>query len=115
LTLIVSSLEHCNEAWCEEGRKSQSPHDRREIDDRLELMHSVQPLSIIHNASAMKRSTGFRFETPTVSIRRQGDAVILEPVKPHVWLESFFEAIRIDDPAFNRPDRGSTPAAPSWE
>jgi len=57
----------------------------------------------------------FRFETPTVSIRRQGDAVILEPLKPHVWPESFFEAIRIDDPAFHRPDQGSTPPAPSLD
>jgi virulence-associated protein VagC len=47
----------------------------------------------------------FRFETPTVSIRRAGDAVILEPVKPDQWPEGFFEAIRIDDPAFVRPPR----------
>jgi len=55
----------------------------------------------------------FRFETPTVSIRRDGDAVILEPVKPSQWPAGFFDAIRIDDPAFARPDQGPTPPAPS--
>jgi virulence-associated protein VagC len=55
----------------------------------------------------------FRFATPKVSIRRDGDAVILEPVKPAHWPEHFFEAIRIDDPAFSRPPQGSTPPVPS--
>jgi virulence-associated protein VagC len=53
----------------------------------------------------------FHFETPTVSIRRQGDAVILEPVRPSQWPEHFFEDIRIDDPAFVRPEQGTTPQA----
>jgi virulence-associated protein VagC len=54
----------------------------------------------------------FEFATPTVSIRRQGDAVILEPVKPAEWPDHFFESIRIDDSGFVRPDQGSTPPAP---
>jgi virulence-associated protein VagC len=57
----------------------------------------------------------FQFEAPTVSIRRQGDAVILDPVKPTEWPEHFFESIRIDDPGFVRPDQGSTPPAPAFE
>jgi virulence-associated protein VagC len=43
----------------------------------------------------------FRFETATVSIRREGDAVILEPIRPTHWPDGFFEAIRIA--AFARP------------
>lgn len=54
----------------------------------------------------------FRFTTPTVSIRREGDAVILEPVKPAQWPEHFFEDIHIDDAAFARPAQGPTPPAP---
>jgi virulence-associated protein VagC len=54
----------------------------------------------------------FRFTTRTVSIRREGEAVILEPTKPDHWPEHFFDAIRIDDPAFVRPEQGSTPPAP---
>jgi virulence-associated protein VagC len=54
----------------------------------------------------------FRFASRTVSIRRDGEAVILEPIKPSQWPNRFFETIRIDDPAFVRPDQGATPAAP---
>ena len=54
----------------------------------------------------------FRFATPTFSIRREGDAVILEPVKPLHWPEHFFDQIRIDDPAFARPAQGTAPAVP---
>ena len=54
----------------------------------------------------------FRFASRTVSIRRDGEAVILEPIKPSHWPEHFFDAIRIDDPAFVRPDQGLTPPAP---
>ena len=55
----------------------------------------------------------FRFAARTVAIRRQGDAVILEPLKPTTWPEGFFESIRIDDPAFKRPEQGTLPPAPS--
>lgn len=48
----------------------------------------------------------FRFASRTISIRRDGEAVILEPTKPSQWPERFFDAIRIDDPAFVRPDHG---------
>jgi len=51
----------------------------------------------------------FRFKADTVSIRRDGAAVILEPVKPLKWPEGFFESIRIDDPAFARPPQGAMP------
>src|SRR5207302_10219113 len=57
----------------------------------------------------------FRFETHTVSIRRQGEAVILEPIKPTRWPEQFFETIRIEDPTFERPNQGVTPPAPSFK
>ncbi len=57
----------------------------------------------------------FRFETPTVSIRRDGAAVILEPIKPSFWPPGFFEAIQIGDPAFCRPDQGSMPPPPSLD
>jgi virulence-associated protein VagC len=55
---------------------------------------------------------GFRIEALAVSIRRDGDSVILEPIKPATWPEGFFERIRIDDPAFGRPDQGKMPPAP---
>ena len=45
----------------------------------------------------------FRFSSTPVAIRREGEAVILEPIKPSRWPDGFFESIRIDDPAFERP------------
>ena len=51
----------------------------------------------------------FHLDTPTVSIRRQGAAIILEPAGVSRWPDHFFEDIRIDDPAFTRPDQGVTP------
>ena len=55
---------------------------------------------------------GFRLESKTVCIRQQGDAIILEPLRPSQWPDGFFEAIRIDDPAFQRPPQGEMPPAP---
>jgi virulence-associated protein VagC len=52
---------------------------------------------------------GFHFDTETVSIRREGEAVILEPVKSLTWPVGFFEAIRIDDSKFVRPEQGKAP------
>jgi len=66
-------------------------------------------------AQAVKLPEGFRFDTDTVAIRREGQAVILEPVKPATWPEGFFEAIHIEDPRFVRPDQGATPAVPSLD
>jgi antitoxin VapB len=64
-------------------------------------------------AQAIRLPEEFRFDSDTVSIRREGDAVILEPVKAASWPEGFFDAIRIDDPQFARPDQGPLPPAPS--
>lgn len=57
----------------------------------------------------------FRFEFPTVSIRREGAAVIVEAIKPTHWPKHFFDDIRIDDPAFTRPVQGTTPPVPLLE
>ena len=70
------------------------------------------------NTAVISRSDGrqtvtlpeeFRFEGETVSIRREGEAVILEPVRPDAWPAGFFDRIRIDDPAFERPEQGKVP------
>ena len=68
-----------------------------------------------NQGQAVRLPDEFRFHARTVSIRRDGEAVILEPVKPAAWPEGFFEAIRIDDPAFSRPDQGVTPPVPSLD
>jgi tRNA(fMet)-specific endonuclease VapC len=55
----------------------------------------------------------FRFQGDKVTARRAGEAVILEPIKPSQWPAGFFESIKIDDPAFVRPDQGALPPAPA--
>jgi virulence-associated protein VagC len=80
-------------------------------------------VNIMKTVKLVETSTGqavplpeeFRFATPIVSIRRECDAVILEPTKPTTWPDRFFEDIRIDDPAFLRPEQGSIPPALSFD
>ncbi len=66
----------------------------------------------IAGAQSVTLPSEFRFDVETVTIRKVGEAVILEPVKAARWPEGFFEAIRIDDPAFQRPDQGVMPSVP---
>jgi len=49
---------------------------------------------------------GFHSDQDRVGIRREGEAVILEPIKGATWPPAFFESIQIDDPAFARPEQG---------
>lgn len=64
------------------------------------------------NTQAVRLPAGFEFATGEIAIRREGEAVILEPIKATVWPENFFDSIHIDDPAFTRPPQGSVPPAP---
>jgi antitoxin VapB len=75
-------------------------------------MKTVEVIQI-DGSQAIKLPEDFRFNQSTVSIRREGKAVILEPIGLVTWPPSFFEAIRIDDPAFHRPDQGQVPPAPT--
>jgi antitoxin VapB len=52
---------------------------------------------------------GVRLPTPTVSVRHEGEAIVLEPLKSDSWPEKFFDSIHITDPAFVRPEQGQLP------
>lgn len=67
------------------------------------------------DSQAVRLPAGFEFAVPEVAIRREGEAVILEPIKSNAWPERFFDRIRIDDPAFRRPEQGEMPPAPQIE
>lgn len=69
----------------------------------------------LEGTQAVKLPDEFRFGGPTVSVRKAGEAVILEPLKATVWPAGFFDEIRIDDPAFARPAQGQMPPAPSLD
>jgi virulence-associated protein VagC len=78
----------------------------------LRWVMSIAEIVHIGGAQAVRLPEGFQFDTESVSIRREGESVILEPVKPATWPEGFFEAIRIADPKFVRTDQGPTPPVP---
>ncbi len=63
-------------------------------------------------SQAVRLPKAFRFEGNTVHIRREGAAVVLEPIKEDVWPPNFFSAIRIEDDEFKRPGQGEMPSAP---
>ncbi|HAV64878.1 MAG TPA: hypothetical protein DCY13_21225 [Verrucomicrobiales bacterium] len=52
---------------------------------------------------------GIHLSSTTVYVRQAGDSVVLEPVRSATWPPGFFDAIRIDDSAFERPDQGHLP------
>ena len=66
-------------------------------------------------SQAVRLPKDFRFEGDEVTIRREGRAVILEPIKRTKWPRGFFESIRISDPAFQRPPQGKMPPAPKFD
>lgn len=67
----------------------------------------------LEGEQAVKLPREFHLPGTIISVRKQGDAIILEPITPACWPQEFFESIRIDDPAFTRPPQGSMPAIPS--
>ena len=75
-------------------------------------MKTTEVISI-DGRQAVRLPDEFRFTNATVSIRKEGEAVILEPVKSSTWPAGFFEDIRVDDPAFARPPQGEPPPAPA--
>lgn len=63
-------------------------------------------------SQAVRLPKAYRFEADEVAIHREGERVILEPIKPTWWPRGFFQNIRISDRAFRRPDQDELPPAP---
>ena len=68
-----------------------------------------------NGAQLVKLPAEFHVEGDAVSIRRQGEEIVLEPVRPTAWPADFFDRIRIDDSAFVRPPQGQVPPAPTLD
>jgi antitoxin VapB len=54
-------------------------------------------------SQAVRLPRAFRFEGAEVSIRREGDAVILEPLCKRPWPEGYWESLEPLDEDFQRP------------
>ena len=63
----------------------------------------------------VKLPEGFQLVGDTVAISRQGESLVLQPIKPTTWPLGFFDRIRIDDSTFGRPIQGQVPPAPKLE
>jgi virulence-associated protein VagC len=75
-------------------------------------LEEVAEIVRIDGRQLVKLPEGFQLDGDTVSIRRQGESLVLQPIKPATWPFGFFDRIRIDDPAFARPTQGRVPPAP---
>jgi virulence-associated protein VagC len=60
-------------------------------------------------SQAVRLPKSFRFSGKEVSVRRDGDAVVLEPIKGAKWPRDFWRKIRITDRAFERAPQGVAP------
>ena len=71
----------------------------------------METATVIHEGECqtVRLPKGYHLSTTTVSVRHEGEAIVLEPLKPKAWSEGFFDSIHITDPAFSRPDQGQLP------
>ncbi len=71
----------------------------------------METATVIHQGECqtVRLPKGYHFSTPTVGVRHEGEAIVLEPLKPKEWPEGFFDSIHITDPAFARPEQGQPP------
>ena len=57
----------------------------------------------------------YRFAGREVAIRREGEVVILEPLKASRWPPGLLKRLKISDAHFKRPVQGGLPLAPDLE
>ena len=71
----------------------------------------METATVIHEGECqtVRLPKGFHLSTTTVGVRHEGEAIVLEPLKPKAWPKGFFDSIHITDPAFVRPDQGQLP------
>jgi hypothetical protein len=64
---------------------------------------------ITENGRQTVRLPGSIHLPDTVTVRQEGEAVVLEPARAAKWPPGFFESIHITDPAVERPTQGQLP------
>lgn len=60
-------------------------------------------------SQAVRLPKVFRFSAKEVSVRREGEAIVLEPIKGRLWSRDLWRKIRITDRAFVRAPQGAAP------
>jgi virulence-associated protein VagC len=62
-------------------------------------------------SQAVRLPKEFRLPGRLANIRRWGDGILLEPIKPSKWPKGYFEKVKIKDTAFERQPQGDLPSA----
>jgi virulence-associated protein VagC len=87
-------------------------------DGRLQPLDQNLPKAVMETATVIHEGEcqtvrlpkGFHISTPTVGVRHEGEAIVLEPIHSKTWPVDFFDSIHITDPEFSRPDQGQMPS-----
>ena len=66
-------------------------------------------------SQAVRLPREFRFDGDEVSIRREGRAVVLEPIAKRKWPRGFIEMLRKGDSGIKRPPQGKMPPVPDFD
>jgi len=67
------------------------------------------------HSQAVRLPRAFRLPGKEVAIHREGDRIVLEPIRATKWPKNFFRSIRISDQNFGRPRQGDMPPPPDFE
>ena len=78
------------------------------------MRYMTTTLFLNGRSQAVRLPKELRLPGKEVSIRRLGTGVLIEPITETTWPEGYFEAILIDDEAFERPAQGVTPPSPDF-
>lgn len=84
------------------GKRPARPMAVREAATALVAAEDTARLFWNGRSQAVRLPKAFRFDGDAVRIRRDGDRVILEPLKPSTWPAGFFERIAGADESFER-------------
>jgi len=66
-------------------------------------------------SQAVRIPKEFRFHDKELHICKEGEAVILEPLKKAGWPKGFWDKIHIRDQRFSRAPQGNVPSRPALD
>jgi virulence-associated protein VagC len=77
-----------------------------------DISEMITTIFMIVRSQAVRLPREFRLPGRLAKIRRWGDGILLEPIKPSKWPKGYFEKVKIKDSAFERQTQGDLPPAP---
>jgi virulence-associated protein VagC len=81
---------------------------RLPFDLMIGVIYTLQTAKVFFtgHSQAVRLPLEFRFEDKEVSIRKDAEAIVLEPIKKSRWPRGFWKRIHIADQYFERPSQG---------